>query len=116
MNFRFLSLIFICSFSLFMLNCNNEEDELPETELVFHSLTSDKDTIAPCETAAINADASGNNLSYMWSATIGDILGSGSEIVYAASPCQAGTNQITCKITTPGNQSASKSIDIVVYE
>lgn len=102
--------------SFVLLNCNKEVEELPETELIFHSLVSDKDTIAPGETTVITASASGNNLAYYWSATIGDILGSGSKITYAASPCQAGTNQITCKITTRGNQSASKTIDIVVYE
>lgn len=112
--FCFLPIILPLAFVL--LNCSKEEEELPETKLVFHSLVSEKDTIAPGETTRVTADATGSNLTYHWSATIGDILGSGSEVIYAASPCQAGTNQITCEITDGSNQPASKTIDIVVYE
>jgi hypothetical protein len=112
--FMYLSVIFLMT--LLIANCSKEEEELPETELVFQSLVSEKDTIIPGETTTVTATATGSNLTYRWSATIGDILGSGSEVTYAASPCQAGTNQITCEITDGSNQSASKTIDIVVYE
>jgi hypothetical protein len=98
------------------MNCSKEEQELPAEDLIFESLISEKDTIAPGETTTVNAIATGNGLSYYWSATLGDILGSGSEIVYAASPCQTGINQITCKIADRSGQSKSKTIDIVVYE
>jgi len=116
MNCRNLLLPIIILMAIFLVNCSKEKEDLSETELVFHSLVSEKDTIAPGETTTVTADATGSNLTYYWSATIGDILGSGSEIVYAASPCQAGTNQITCEIKSGGNQSVSKTIGIVVYE
>lgn len=99
-----------------MMNCNKEEEELPVEELIFETLISEKDTIAPGETTPVTAIATGSGISYYWSATLGDILGSGSEIVYAASPCQTGINQITCKIMDRNNQSKSKTIDIIVYE
>jgi hypothetical protein len=98
------------------MNCSKEEEELPVEDLIFESLVSEKDTIAPGETTNITAVATGSRLSYYWSATLGDILGSGQEIVYAASPCQTGINQITCKIINGNAQSKSKTIDIVVYE
>ena len=113
---RILHLLLIFILTILLLNCGKDEVELSETELVFYSLVSEKDTIAPGETTNIVATASGNNLTYYWSASIGDILGSGSKIVYAASPCQTGTNQITCQITNGSRQSKSKTIDIVVYE
>ena len=116
LNCRFLYIPVILLTAFLLLNCSKETVELPAEELNFQSLVSEKDTIAPGETTKVIATATGSQLTYYWSATIGDILGSGSEIVYAASPCQVGINQITCKIKNGSNQSVSKIIDIVVYE
>lgn len=113
---RLLFGLVILTSTALLMNCSKEEEELPVEDLVFESLVSAKDTIAPGETTTVTATASGTGLTYYWSATLGDILGSGSEIVYTASPCQTGTNQITCKITDGNNQSKSKTIAIVVYE
>jgi hypothetical protein len=104
------SVITVC----LLLNCSKEVQEEPG-ELVFHSLSIEKDTIAPGETVKIKAAASGIRLNYFWSATLGDILGSGAEVIYAASPCSAGKNQITCRIES-GSQSATKTVDIIVHE
>lgn len=83
--------------------------------MVYHSLSIEKDTIAPGETTKVTATASGIHLNYFWSATLGDILGSGAEVIYAASPCSAGKNRITCRIES-GSQSETKTVDIIVYE
>lgn len=107
-----LTMVIICTGLL--CNCSKTEQEAPG-DLVFHSLTIEKDTIAPGETTKVKADATGTNLNYYWSASLGDILGSGAEVVYAASPCSAGKNQITCRIEN-GSLSETKTVDIVVYE
>lgn len=105
-----LTLLVFC-----MCSKEKEEEHLPQ-DFVFHSLVAEKDTIYPGEEIKIKATASGTGLIYYWSASLGDILGSGAEIVYVSSHCQIGTNQITCKITNGSNQSESKTIDIVVLE
>jgi hypothetical protein len=61
----------------------------------------------------VTAAASGSSLNYFWSATLGDILGSGAEVIYAASPCSAGKNRITCRVES-GSQSETKTVDIIV--
>ncbi len=97
--------------------CSKEDDETePMQNLVFHSLVAEKDTISPGEETHITATATGSNLQYFWSATLGDILGSGSVVVYTSSPCNVGTNEITCKIKCGDGQSKSKIIKIVVLE
>ena len=96
--------------------CNKEEEEQLPQDFVFHSLVAEKDSIYPGEEIKIKATATGTGLIYYWSASLGDILGSGAEVVYVTSPCQVGTNQITCKISNGSNQSKSKTIDIVVME
>ena len=108
--------LFVISFILCFSNCTKEEEEPAGGEINFQSLVAEQDTIAPGETTIIKATASGNQLEYHWSASLGDILGSGAEVVYAASPCQVGTNKISCKITSGRTHSETKTIDIVVYE
>ena len=110
------TLIFILIFLLFCF-CSKKNEELePVQEFVYQSLIAERDTIFPGEETKIKATATGSNLSYFWSATKGDILGFGAEVIYASSPCHIGKNQITCKITDANNQSESKTLDIVVLE
>lgn len=95
---------------------NNGSNGDNTQQLVYYSLTSDKDTIGFGEIATITAVVSGYNLSYSWSAiTGGSILGSGNEVTYAAGSCQAGTNTIACKVTDAYNNSESKEVSIFVH-
>ena len=104
-----LSLLFIS------ISCKKEDDPGdPSQPLIFSSLVAGKDTIVPGESTEITATASGYKLTYSWSATAGDILGSGARVIYAASPCHAGTNQITCTVKDGNEKSETKEIDIVV--
>lgn len=100
-----------------MISCSIEEGDDhgdPNQPLVFTSLTAEKYTIAPGETTKITAVATGYWITYTWTKTAGDILGSGSQVVYAVSPCHLGTNKITCTVTDSKNVSQSKEITIVV--
>ena len=98
-------------------SCSRDETGEPEDPgqpFTFTELSAEKDTIESGESTKIRATATGYKISYHWSATAGDILGSGLEIVYTASPCQAGKNKITCTVRDGYNFSLSKEIYIVV--
>jgi hypothetical protein len=100
---------------LLFSSCNKEDDTGdPSQPLIFSSLIAEKDTIAPGESTEITATATGYSITYKWSATAGDILGSGARVMYAASPCHAGSNRITCTVKDGNNKSAAKEIEIVV--
>jgi hypothetical protein len=109
----FFFIILCCPFFLF--NCSEEEQEAPN-DLVYRSLVAEKDTIAPGGTVKVTATATGSQLKYYWSASLGDIHGAGAQVTYAASPCSVGENQVHCKITNGSTQSETKTVEIVVYE
>ena len=108
--------IILYLFILFMLlpACGGDDEEEPFKPLVYISLVVEKTTIKVGETTKIKATATGSNLVYTWSATLGDILGSGTEVTYTASICQIGNNKITCIVSNEKNQSESKTIEIKV--
>jgi len=107
--------IFILSLlSLTACTKDNDDSGDPAQPLIFASLTAEKSTITAGESIKVTADATGYKLTYKWSATAGDILGAGKEIVYAVSPCHAGTNKITCTVTDGNNASQTREIFIVV--
>jgi hypothetical protein len=82
--------------------------------LVFSSLTVTPDTLETGEYADVVAVASGCRLSYRWSVTKGDILGTGAEVVFAASPCAIGVNTITCTVTDGNDQEETRTVPVVV--
>lgn len=86
----------------------------PDQPFIFSSLVTEKDTIETGESTNVKATATGYRIKFYWAATAGDILGSGSEVVYTASPCQAGKNKITCTVRDGNDASVSKEIYIVV--
>lgn len=105
-------------FMIFLLvSCSGEspDDEGdPQEPLAFLSLAAERDTIESGESTKIVAAATGYRLNYYWTATAGDILGKGSEVLYTASPCQSGKNKITCTVKDGNNASLKKEIYIVV--
>lgn len=119
-----LSLIFIWAIS-----CNKHEggeeiidqDTITKTDssdslqkFKFISLSSKSDTIFTGESVEIEALAEGEGLTYMWSANAGDILGSGSNVIYVAPTCTPGKNEIKCIISDKHNKTEFKTIFIVV--
>jgi hypothetical protein len=100
-----------------LTSCSKEENGDngdPNQPLVFSSLTAEKSTISPGETTKVTASATGYMIVFKWSASAGDILGSGKSVVYAASPCHAGSNKVTCTVTDGNNVSQSREVFIVV--
>lgn len=108
--------IIACLLVIFLLlsGCGGNEEEEPFKPLAYSSLVAEKTTIKVGETTKIKATATGSNLVYTWSATLGDILGSGPEVTYTASICQIGKNKITCTVSNEKKQSESKTIEIEV--
>ena len=111
-------LFLLSMFLLLIINsCSSEEDNFePIDQLRYISLTIEKDTIEAGEEVKVKAEATGSQLEYFWSASKGDILGHGAEVIYASSPCHIGTNTITCKVTNGNAQSSTKNVNITVME
>jgi hypothetical protein len=103
---------------LFAWNACSKDDtggsDDPDQPFIYSSLTAEKDTIESGQSTKVTAVATGYKLNYYWSATAGDILGSGDEVVYTASPCHAGKNKITCTVRDGNNASRTKDVEIVV--
>lgn len=111
------NLLSLFLFFLLISSCSKNDDgnqEDPGQPLIYTSLTAERDTIESGETTKVTAIATGYKLSFHWSATAGDILGTGNQVIYAASPCQAGKNKLTCTVSDGNNNSKSKEIFIVV--
>lgn len=95
--------------------CKKKEETKPtSTPLAYASLSAEQTTIAIGATTKITANATGDGLTYIWSASAGDIIGSGSQITYGAPTCCAGLNEIICIVKDSGGNEASKSITINV--
>lgn len=101
---------------IFIYSCDDDEEVVPVDQLNYISLEIETDTIFAGDEVQIKATATGSYLQYYWSATKGDILGSGKEITYVSSPCHIGTNTITCKVTNGNDQEGTKTVDVEVQE
>jgi hypothetical protein len=112
-------LSFCISFVLFTYGCNKQGQinyENTDASLTyFENLSSDKDTIYRGQTAIITAIVIGRNVTYLWSASVGPIIGEGSQVLYVASPCCDGNVRITCEAKA-GKESATKSIVITILK
>ncbi len=96
-------------------SCKKKEEVKPtSTPLSITGISADNSTIAIGGTTKITVTAKGDGLTYSWSATAGDIIGSGSQITYGAPTCCAGQNTITCIVKDQGGnqQSISKAINV----
>ncbi|MFC2121596.1 hypothetical protein ACFLTI_08380 [Bacteroidota bacterium] len=111
-NIKPLILIFIC---FLIINCKKENTD-PDNNipLVFSSLTAARDTIFIEDTTKITAFASGFNLTYNWYVLKGDLLGTGSQITYVATPCTIGDNDIICTVSDGNDNEEIKHVNVTV--
>jgi hypothetical protein len=99
-----IKIFFISMFAgMFLLaSCKKGSEPTPQpTPFKFESLTADATEIVFSinPSTKITAVATGDGLKYYWSATAGDILGSGDKVTYTATPaCCGGGQRITCKV------------------
>ncbi len=95
------------------ISCKKDTNNNNITPLEFTELKADADTLYAGSSTYVRATATGTDLLFQWSATAGDILGSGATVQYAAPPCVSGSHQITCTIKDGGNNTASKTVTII---
>lgn len=108
------SLIFCILFiSLALASCKKENTTV-STELKFISLTASEKNIPIGGSTTITAEVEGEGIVYSWSATAGDIIGSGKSVTYAASACCSGSNKITCSVADAASKTAVNLITINV--
>lgn len=112
------SIFLIAVLAVAISSCKkNETPQDTSTPFAYSSLKADNSTIAIGATTKVTATATGSNLSYTWSldqGSLGDIIGSGSQITYGASPCCTGSNKIICTVKDGASNQSSKTITIVV--
>jgi len=103
---------------LFMLfsRCGKEEppDQHENDPVEFISLITGRDVIFTEDTTRISATATGYELSYLWSVEKGDLLGSGPEITFVATPCTVGGNEIFCTVKSSNGKEKTKSVVVTV--
>lgn len=108
----------IFPFLLFLLfiACDKKDDnKIDENSTLnsFISLTAENDTIFTGQSTNISAVVDGDKVTFSWTATAGDILGSGNKISYVAPTCTPGSNEIKCTVSA-SNKTESKTIIITV--
>lgn len=104
---------------LLLVSCKkgSSESATTQTPFKFESLTSDAAEIVYSSNPStkITAVATGDGLSYQWSATAGDLLGSGAKITYTANAsCCGGGQTITCKVKDKYGNGDAKQVSINV--
>lgn len=106
--------------SIFLLtSCKKDSGELVanKTPFKFETLTAEATEIVYSSNPStrITAVAIGDGLSYQWSATAGDLLGSGAKITYTANAsCCGGGQTITCKVKDKYGNGDAKQVSINV--
>jgi hypothetical protein len=103
---------------LLLASCKKGSSEPAQpTPFKFESLTADATEIVYSinPSTKITAVATGDGLKYYWSASAGDILGSGDRVTYTANPgCCGGANTITCKVKDKYSNVDAKQVSINV--
>ena len=110
-----LAILLITAMTGTMSSCKKEEQPKPtSTPLSITSISAASTTIPIGGTTKITVTAVGDGLTYIWSASAGDIIGNGSQITYGASGCCAGQNSVTCVVKDSGGNQKSISTTITV--
>ncbi len=112
------SKLFLLSLLVPLLFFACKKEEPPENHgndpLEFISLVAGRNVIFTEDTTRITAVASGFELSYFWSVDKGDLLGSGEEITFVATPCTVGDNQIFCTVKSSNGREETKHVVVTV--
>lgn len=106
-------MIIILVFGINMISCDKDDGGNPDA-ISFTDLYAEEDTVFVADTTTITAVAAGTGLSYIWSASKGDIDGFGSVVKYLAPPCQPGDFVISCTVKDNANNKKTRSISIHV--
>jgi hypothetical protein len=91
-------------------SCSKKSTDQPGTPLSFNSLTAADTVVKVNAVTTITADATGDGLTYEWTASYGNFFGSGHAVEWSV--CHQATFTITCKVKDSHNNSASKTISV----
>lgn len=90
--------------------CSKSEDTQPPagSNFKYNSLMAADSVIQVNGVTTVTANATGDGLSYKWTATYGTFIGSGSQVQWTV--CHQSNFTITCQVTDKYNHSESKSV------
>ena len=110
--------LIIAGFLVLMVygGCTKEEpiDNHDNDPIEFISISSGRAVIFIEDTTRVTVKATGYELSYHWSVDKGDILGSGEEVTYVATPCTVGDNEIYCTVKSSNGKEETKHVVVTV--
>lgn len=92
----------------------DEPDHYPDIPITFTSLEAARSTIFTEDTTKLTATASGYDLTYHWYVEKGDLLGSGNQITFVATPCTVGVNDITCTVIDGNDKQKTLHVYVTV--
>lgn len=104
-------------FSFLIMSCEREKPnpEGKDQPLIFSSIQANRDTIFTEDTTRIWSVATGYQISYHWFVEKGDLLGSGDEVTFVATPCTVGKNTIFCTIKDGNDHEITKQVVVTVF-
>ena len=114
MKIRIINIVVLCLLALACCEKEEPPDDHTNDPLEFSSLEAGRDVIMIEDTTRVTAKANGFELSYHWSVDKGDILGSGKEITYVATPCTIGDNKIFCTVKSSNGKEETKYVTVTV--
>ncbi|MCX6287867.1 MAG: hypothetical protein NTY96_12195 [Bacteroidetes bacterium] len=95
--------------------CSKKSDTAGSgTPLIFSSLNASDTTMPVNGLITLSANASGDGLSYHWTASYGSFVGSGQSVKWTV--CHADNFVITCEVKDANGNTASKQRIISVHE
>jgi hypothetical protein len=104
----------LCVFALMAVACSKKSNSGSNIPLVFSSLNVSDTTMVVNGLITITASASGDGLSFHWTASYGSFVGSGSSVKWTV--CHADKFTITCEVKDANGNSSSKQRTIYVHE
>jgi hypothetical protein len=93
--------------------CDKEDDPSGSDLKSFTELVADKDTLIIGESTTIRAIYEGENITFEWDVTSGNLLGGGDQVEYHVAMCDVGVNTVSCKAIV-SDTSITRTINIVV--
>jgi len=109
------AIVLLSVFAILAISCSKKSDTTgSNTPLVFSSLIASDTTMTVNGLITFTAKASGDGVSYHWTASYGSFVGSGSSVKWTV--CHADKFVVTCEVKDANGNSASKQCTIAVHE
>lgn len=114
---KLINTLFVCVLLLGIVSCKKEDlptndDNNNHSQLIYSKLSAKDTVMAVGIFTTLTATATGDELSYIWSADYGTFVGSGSSVDWSA--CHATDHVITCEVKDKYGASLTKTVTIHV--